>query len=314
MQEKSFAFSITTEELEEASNEKELFISKNILIPFSYEQIIPFDENLCKFLTEEEALKQRKEAEKPLIHSSYKYNPILVDQIYNEFLFQLEESIDDYVGYSIDKVKLKLKLTQNNTDKNKILKKHIKKHVKEISKISLADDLFLIDKDLNLKSYDCINLIKGSISFEDDIIYDFLINGYNMNFFDYHLFDEYHKIAFCQKVIKRLNSIKNNRSDFFSDVFINEQSEEILYEILLNENVIDSANNATKGFQNVAYNFYSISNTLRDKIFIKKITLKKYANYLESRYNTTIKNPDKMGNKTHLVDTISNMVKSLLKE
>lgn len=285
-----FGMLYTREQLDEVGNEEVLFIEDGVLIPYNYS--FSFDKD-----------------EEPIEVDTFVVNPLLVDELLVNFNFYLDGQVDFFVDYEYNKFKLKIELEDSLQEKNKVLNKVIKKYKRKLRKLEIVEDFFSCFNEVDLRSKESIQLLKNSIAHSDEIIEDFLVNGYNMLYYEHELLGEYEDALCYNGVLDRLNKFKFN---LVSSIFVDDKAEEIFHEVLLNENVIDEEGNLKRGFQNVSYNFFCMPESVKSKIFKKNVDLKAFAKFLEDKYSKKVQNPDKMGNKNHLIDTITKQVRLLL--
>jgi len=341
MNKKSFAHLLTEKELENILDLKKFFIVNEVYIPFSYETYIEFDEGLYQFLTKNEAQKQREEAKKPLVTDSFKFNPDLIDQIYNGFLTEKKRYIDDYVGYKADNIKMLLKLAHNQERRKEIIEKHLKICAKKIAKTDLSEDLFSRENKIDLISESSKNLIKNSISLKVDaeIIIDYLTHGYQMSYFEHDLFKEYYEIDFYQRLIKKpkeisskinKESLTNPKEDIdkldkmqkskYPLVFKSLEGENLLKEFLeINTGVNEKHQPIERRFKPMCEAFYEaaheyISKTSTEKyqVFIPSVNKKDYIEMLIEEYK--INSITKLSSGSSYIDLASKFISEVISE
>lgn len=295
-QHESFASIISKEEYEELDNPELFKIENKVIIPQTY------------------SIKMFDDSNELYTSSGYITNPLLVDEIYNTFL--LEKKIEDNCEYNnhIEKITIKLKTAINDKNKLQILKKEFKKYSSKLNKIDLIENLYNIDKTLNTKNPQFINLVKNTISFEDEIYIDFITEGYNMNFYNHYIFDEWNKLDlyfeiqnfiktkidyFEAKISSNQSTTNNNittsnNEEYFNEIFKSAKAEHILLRILNEKNVIDNKNKAKRGFQPICNAFFHTLDKYRKYLIKDKVSLKMFAIYLNKIYESSIPINDKV--------------------
>ena len=250
-------------------------------------------------------------------------NPLIADEIYFEFKYFNLYNIKENIYYDTDKIEIEYNLAFDDKQKNKLLRKKLKKHLKKIKEIETAEDLLSCDKNLNIENELFIEMMKNSICSYEEIIEGYLINGRNINFFEYELFEEWYNLAYNLAVVEFINNklkelkklrpikkkqIKNINQIFDEKVFNSFLTEDIFHKILLNENVIDKNNKPKHSFNAVAYNSFKMINSLHIEIFNTN-KLKTFVEFLEVKYNFKPSNKSKFANKTNnLVSKIEGFV------
>ena len=322
-----FAYLLTKDELENLDDQKQFFINNNILVEHQYEIKTPIDEGLKHFLTPEEFEIKKIEAEIPLIQNSYKFNPKLIEEIFNNFYYYDSDVIPEE---RIAEIHTEINLCFDKKQKKSVLKKQHSKYIKTLKKNRLCERLLEIDPTLNIDNLEFLEIIRFNIGFDDEIIEDYLVNGQNMTH-NFDIFNDFIDLKYNLEILKFINfelmtlrkatlteqqernASKNNlKSNYHSAVFQSAQTEEIFHKILEIENVIDIENKPKHRFQTVAYNSFKIITRLRDEIFSTD-TLKTFVEFLEKKYSFEVKNKNKFGNiNDKLSQKIANFVSTEL--
>jgi len=124
--------------------------------------------------------------------------------------------------------------------------------------------------------------------------------------FNYPFFMSFKEIEMCFQIIEFLEDYKNeNLSDFnpspaprpkkdiqyFSRVFVGENSENILFSTLAEFNVLTKNGHADNGFQSICESFWRVGlyNTFKDKIFKRNVKKLHFINHLNEKYEANIK-------------------------
>ena len=297
-QKKSFTNIISKENYDRLKSQRQFEIDNEIRIPTTYKMDLPDDEvyeNTLMLL-----------------------NPLLIDEIFNYYIF--DKSIEDNCEFNnhIDKISIKLNIAINNESKIRILNKEYQKYSKKLGKIDLIEDLYRVNKSLNSKSKEFIDLIKNTIAFEEYIYIDFITEGYNMNFYKHWVFVEWNKIELYTEILKYLNErikllqlttnnkttnnqqqsnngLTTNEGKYFSRVFTSPLAERYLSKILNEYNVLNKNGTVDKGFQSYCDSFWRVgkSKSFQNLIFKTNAKKEKYLEYLNNNYSANLKNTSK---------------------
>ncbi|MBL4568757.1 MAG: hypothetical protein JKY69_03580 [Flavobacteriaceae bacterium] len=303
-QQKSFANIITKKKYDRLDNPDQFEIDNEIRIPTTYDIELPEGDVFSD--------------------TSMLLNPLLVDQIYNAFIFDKKIENNCQFNNHTDKILIKLRISKDDNNRIKLLNKEYKKYSNKLYKIDLIEDFYSIDNSLNLKSKEFIKLIKGTISFDYDIYIDFLTEGLNMNFYNHWLFREWNKIELYLDILEYLkekinllqhksgvNLTTNNKATtkqqrinnnsptcdnvYFSRVFPSPEAENYLFEILNEYNVLKKDKTVDKGYQGYCDSFWRVglSNKYSGIIFKPNVKKAWFLEHLNKRYNAQIKETSK---------------------
>lgn len=291
-QQKSFANLISKENYDRLKSQRQFEIDNEIRIPTTYEMDLPDGEvyeNTLMLL-----------------------NPLLVDEIFNNYIF--EKRIEDNCEFNnhVGKISIKLSIAIDDESKRKILNKEYQKYSKKLEKIDLIEDFYRVNKSLNTESKEFIDLIKNTIAFEEYIYIDFITKGSNMNFNNHWLFKEWNEVELYLDILEYLkekinliqpttnqqqinNELTTNNEEYFSRVFISSSAESYLLKILEEYNVLNEDKTADKGFQSYCDSFWRVGQikNFQNLIFKPNVKKDKYLEHLNNKYNAKIKNTSK---------------------
>ena len=242
----------------------------------------------------------------------------LNDDLFKEIIFVYENCFLGINLQVLDLIRKKISLELTKKDKIKKLEKEYSKLSKQLFK----NELYLEASCFEIKVED---LLKIKIEEEEELttiknhLFSDNVHSYSFGSPDIKIYEEILSIEYIQfqlkSLLKELEKDKNTRVSYFSrSIFKHPNAGEILFKVLNEENVIDDNDNPKKGFNNRAYNFFKIKDSLKNKIFRKNVKLKDYCVYLENTFNITIKNHDKLGALDFNAEIIGKYVETLLKE
>lgn len=230
----------------------------------------------------------------------YVLNPLITNEIYNFFHFEIKEGI--YAQNLIQNIKLKILNCIDINDKKSILKKGYKKYRNKLSKNSLAEDIFDRTNTINTESIEFIELVKRSISAEDETYMDYLINGESMNTSEHHIFNDWFDIYNHYKVLEFLkkeldNIVKNTTNQtnqkttevYYSKVFESKNAEQFFNDFLVEINALDQKGNPiNRKFNPCCSAIFTISD-FRESILKTNVDEKDFKEYLSGKYPTGFK-------------------------
>lgn len=195
-QQKSFANIISREGLETFNKkEKEKFyIDNKILIKIKH-----------KHSEKQLSIWEKKGR---LIELTYEENPILLDEIINQYIEGSHSYWEN--DYLIESIKIKLENTLNNQQKEKIIEKEYRKYFKKLHKLELTYWYFLTEEGyIGYGTKNFLGHVKSEI--QDNVIEDLITSNY-INFHNYSLFFEWSEI---EKIKGILHFLKEYKKEHF---------------------------------------------------------------------------------------------------
>lgn len=310
--------SLISKNEQEKLDDDEFLIKNKVLVQYESKITIPIDEELKNILSFEEFEEYRKREEKPLIIKSLKYNPLIGNEIFSNFYLNSDVLTEN----KISKIKTEVFLTIDKEQAKKILEKKLIKYIKKLKKNILCRMLMESDPLLDIDNQEFLNRIIKSISWDTDIIDDYLINGFDMNY-NHIIFNDltnlkYNLIIykFIKNELKKLNEFlpkNNNVYNFNSKIFKSLKSQELFHKILIKEGALNENSKAIRAFKSVAYDIFKIPTTLRNKIFNTE-HLYIYADFLNTNYDAKINDKSKFANLNYKrIDRVIEFIKKELK-
>ena len=256
------------------------------------------------------------------------FNPILIDDIFYTYKRSYIDDVPEQIYNDTDSIDIAYNLAYDFEEKNKLLRDEIKKHSKIVQELELTNNLSSLDKKLDLNNESFLGMIKNEIHDQDEIIEDFLVNGADMQFECYTIFEEWFLLSYHLEVLKylklKLSKLKNeknstmeesNSTKYYSKIWVDKKHEIMFHEYLILRNVIDNKSNTLDGFKAQAAVILRVKSRLKKQIIKERVSAKTFAKFLNKKYNAEIVITErgfKIGNSNYPTEECEEFIEAFL--